>query len=563
METYASASMDSISYFSKANTKVFPALCNAAGFTDVDVYCNTGTADLCCGLCPNTSVAGIGQFAWAIISYAITAFCYTLSPDAVWGLAILQAVNANCFIAAGMIRVGASATSGGMTLWHTQFLWPQALGSIFIMAPSTFAPQWSRLGENHVSMTKKISDYEYRHRLPYATRENVREVELALWKGHHRLWSAAVLGLWFLCLAVWTGMYVYVSLGNIAWSQSNCEDVIKYTLSPTVSTCILGFVAWLLWVLDVVTYIKKEGISDLIIDHFFKGKPRDFDEHRKLERKITISVTVFLFVLWLFLNCWMWIEGLQKFLLTGGDIMTFGQVEQFTALFPDLLGFLVAVHAYLSSRAELQVTRRGVTSAVSIKSAGRRSSVRPSSNFPLNAEGRNSLKATNWDQMESVHSCASSLMGYSRNASFFSQEGRNRATRSPTLSHSSHFTSSGEENSHGRTRHDRVDGHHGSFISRRPFSLSSRPPTLGSASLLDGERESEDESDHFPLHSHHSPGPVSSSAPRLSLSRVPSLNSSFSHVGREGEEARSLGRMGERGESRRGKRERRRGGGEL
>lgn len=53
MDTYASQSLQTINYLSPANQHVFPKLCNAAGFTDVEVYCAKGTADLCCGLCPN------------------------------------------------------------------------------------------------------------------------------------------------------------------------------------------------------------------------------------------------------------------------------------------------------------------------------------------------------------------------------------------------------------------------------------------------------------------------------------------------------------------------------
>lgn len=53
MDTYASLSPNSICPTSYANRVVFPALCNAAGYTDVDQYCNDGLADLCCGLCIN------------------------------------------------------------------------------------------------------------------------------------------------------------------------------------------------------------------------------------------------------------------------------------------------------------------------------------------------------------------------------------------------------------------------------------------------------------------------------------------------------------------------------
>jgi hypothetical protein len=53
MDTYASLSLNSITPTSLANRVVFPALCNAAGYTDVDQYCIAGTADLCCGYCIN------------------------------------------------------------------------------------------------------------------------------------------------------------------------------------------------------------------------------------------------------------------------------------------------------------------------------------------------------------------------------------------------------------------------------------------------------------------------------------------------------------------------------
>lgn len=57
----------------------------------------------------------------------------------------MQNLNAHAFIVAGMIRVFAGAETGGMAKYMTQFLWPQALGFIFIMAPAVMAPQWSRV----------------------------------------------------------------------------------------------------------------------------------------------------------------------------------------------------------------------------------------------------------------------------------------------------------------------------------------------------------------------------------------------------------------------------------
>ncbi|GAA5857952.1 hypothetical protein JCM8547_006636 [Rhodosporidiobolus lusitaniae] len=369
MDTYASASLDSISYFSPFNKNGFPALCNGAGFTDVDAYCASGTSEVCCGLCPNTSVAGVGQFVWAILSYGIGSFSYTLSPGAVWGLAVMQAVNANAFIAAGLIRVGAGATDGGMTLWHTQFLWPQALGFIFIMAPAIFAPQWSRVGLTHRDMTEKLRQVDNLDSSRDPSYKAARDIELSLIKKSHHFWSFPVFVLWIICMAVWTGMYAWVTLGDIEYSQSNCQGELDYTLSPTMATFILGGIAWGLLVIDGIAFWKKMGASDLIIATFIKT-PRDrtFDEHRKLERKITIGVTVFLFVFWTALNCWMYVEGLNKFLLTGADFITFGQVEQFTALFPDVLGFFAAIAAYLKSTDEHREERELALDSASVKS---------------------------------------------------------------------------------------------------------------------------------------------------------------------------------------------------
>ncbi|GAA5944270.1 hypothetical protein JCM10213_003209 [Rhodosporidiobolus nylandii] len=366
METYASLSLNSINYFSPANTNVFPRLCNAAGYTDVDAYCASGTSELCCGLCINQSVAGVGQFVWAIISYGITAFSYTLSPSAVWGLAIMQLVNAFNFVGTGFIRMGMGAVDGGMTRFHLQFLYPQALGFIFIMAPATFAPHWSRLGGTHQSMLTRIhSRFPSEPNEP--TRDEARTVELSLIKDAHSWWAYGVFVMWFCALAVWSALYVWVSQADIEFSQANCEEVIVYTLSPTGATIILGSLAWVLLAIDTLVIYHKQGASDLIIDRLLKpknGRVRTFDEHRRLERKITIGVTIAMFVVWLVVNCWLYIDGMNRFLLSGADSFTFGQVEQLTALFPDLLGFVAAVASYLESRNSLRSTKKGFRSAI-------------------------------------------------------------------------------------------------------------------------------------------------------------------------------------------------------
>jgi hypothetical protein len=70
------------------------------------------------------------------------------------------------------------------------------------------------------------------------------------------------------------------------------------------------------------------SLSHSIIEHWLPRKTRSAGEHRRLERRITVGVTGFLFLLWLVLNLWLYIEGLNKFLLSGADFLTFGQVEQ-------------------------------------------------------------------------------------------------------------------------------------------------------------------------------------------------------------------------------------------
>jgi len=57
----------------------------------------------------------------------------------------MQVLFANAFTLTGFIRVKSGAAEGGMTRWHTKFLFPQALGLIAIMGATTFAPQWMRV----------------------------------------------------------------------------------------------------------------------------------------------------------------------------------------------------------------------------------------------------------------------------------------------------------------------------------------------------------------------------------------------------------------------------------
>lgn len=46
--------------------------------------------------------------------------CFLPLKSAVWGLGIMQILNADAFILSGWIRVKLGAEKGGMTRWHTK-----------------------------------------------------------------------------------------------------------------------------------------------------------------------------------------------------------------------------------------------------------------------------------------------------------------------------------------------------------------------------------------------------------------------------------------------------------
>ncbi|GAA6005426.1 hypothetical protein JCM11491_003638 [Sporobolomyces phaffii] len=347
METYASKSLQTIGWFSEANKHVFPERCNPLGFTDVDAYCATQSAQVCCGLCPNTSVAGLGQFMWACLTYAITAIGWNLAPNAVWGLGIMQILNANAFIGTGALRVWYGAVQGGMTRFHTKFLFPQALGCIAIMGSSVFAPQWVRLGRSEVSIEEEVRE----EKGLTATRADVRAKEKTILRASVRRWSHAVLAFWFVNLTFWTALYAWLSYGDIEYSQANCESTFRPRVTPDVATLVLGTLAWLLLFADLFVVWKETGLSDWLIDNVFGHKGMLASEHRKMERKMTQSVTAFLYALWFAINFTVYHEGLQSFLLTGADYWTM------SALFPDLLGLAIAWMSYLQSRDELEQGR--------------------------------------------------------------------------------------------------------------------------------------------------------------------------------------------------------------
>ncbi|KAG0655752.1 hypothetical protein C6P46_000406 [Rhodotorula mucilaginosa] len=203
-------------------------------------------------------------------------------------------------------------------------------------------------------MERKL--YRRHNRLPHqASREHLREVEKTLLKKHHTTWGWPIFTFWFLSMIAWTILFIYVNNGGLRFYQSNCEGKLDYTLSPNKPE-------------------NRLGGSDYIIEHWLPRKTRSAGEHRRLERRITVGVTGFLFLLWLVLNLWLYIEGLNKFLLSGADFLTFGQVEQLTALFPDFLALYLGVHGYLKSRDELRETRERLTAT----EASRRSSARAS-----------------------------------------------------------------------------------------------------------------------------------------------------------------------------------------
>ncbi|GAA5858888.1 hypothetical protein JCM5353_002746 [Sporobolomyces roseus] len=340
METYASRSLESINWFSTANKEFFPKHCNPLGFTDVDAYCATSTS----------------VFVWACLTYALAACGFNLAPSAIWGIGIMQIMNANAFMLTGFIRVKSGAAEGGMTRWHTKFLFPQALGLISIMGATTFAPQWMRLGRSEVSIENEVR----LEKGPNAKRSDVRSRERSILRKSKSSirWTYFVVTFWFANLSAWTALYFWFSYGDIKYSQSNCENVIEYVVSPDVATLVLGLVAWLLLAADCFVVYTETGLSDWLIDRFYKnGEDIPAIEHRKIERRLTQGVTIFLYFLWFGVNLTIYYDGYNSFLLSGADLMSFGQVEQMTALLPDLLGFAVAAASYLSSRDELNVAR--------------------------------------------------------------------------------------------------------------------------------------------------------------------------------------------------------------
>ncbi|GAA5978554.1 hypothetical protein JCM5350_003138 [Sporobolomyces pararoseus] len=362
METYASQSLDTVlTWFSGANKHFFPRRCNSLGFTDVDAYCAASTAEVCCGLCVNQSVAGLGQFAWACITYLLTAIGWNLAPSEIFGLGILQILNANAFIGSGWVRVKLGAEKGGMTRWHTKFLFPQALGCIAIMGATVFAPQWMRLGRSETSIEEEV---QREKGLLQAKRSDVRAKEKTILKVSHRRWSAAVLLFWFSNLTIWTVLFFWFSYADIKYSQANCESEIHQAFGPDIAALILGVVAWLLFVADCFVVWKEIGLSDWLLDRFWNKEDCLALEHRKRERALTRIMTGALYTLWFLVNLLVYYDGQESFLLSGADIWSFGQVILFsffdfgmTALFPDILGFAIAWMSYLRSQDELEHVR--------------------------------------------------------------------------------------------------------------------------------------------------------------------------------------------------------------
>ncbi|GAA5947689.1 hypothetical protein JCM3765_001035 [Sporobolomyces pararoseus] len=354
METYASESLDTVlTWFSGANRQFFPPRCNPLGFTDVDAYCAASTAQVCCGLCVNQSVAGLGQFAWACITYFLTAIGWNLAPSEIFGLGILQVLNANAFIGSGWIRVKLGAEKGGMTRWHTKFLFPQALGCIAIMGATVFAPQWMRLGRSETSIEEEVR----REKGLQARRSDVRAKEKTILKVSHRRWSTAVLIFWFSNLTIWTILFFWFSHADIKYSQANCESEIHQTFGPDIAAIILGVVAWILFFADCFVVWKESGLSDWLLDQFWNKEDCLALEHRRRERALTRIMTGAFYTLWFLVNLLVYDDGQESFLLSGADIWSFGQVEQMTALFPDILGFAIAWMSFLRSRDELEQVR--------------------------------------------------------------------------------------------------------------------------------------------------------------------------------------------------------------
>lgn len=189
----------------------------------------------------------------------------------------MQVMLANAFIFAGLIRVWAGASDGGMAKWQVQFLWPQALACtrlsfprprrssrltpsshkvIFIMAPAILTPQWARLGRSQLDMEKMLIRLTGDARR--VTRAQLREAEVRLVKRQHQTWSWCVLTFWFVnmvrrealelgaivdCIATeqvfWTVGFVWASRADIDYAQPNCDDVVQPTLTPVIASTSL------------------------------------------------------------------------------------------------------------------------------------------------------------------------------------------------------------------------------------------------------------------------------------------------------------------------------------
>lgn len=143
----------------------------------------------------------------------------------------------------------------------------------------------------------------------------------------------------------------------------------------------------------------------------------------------------------------MYLEGINKFLLSGSDFVTFGQVEQvrllflsplpspltvvaqFTALFPDFLGLFTAIQAYLASRDELKTWRKESTS--SERSGGGDDSSNPPRAPHLPTLSRNSSFKLDPDAQMTRARKASSGGGsgsHSHSSSSTSSKGKKRAS---------------------------------------------------------------------------------------------------------------------------------------
>lgn len=294
-DDYASLALSSISWFTPANKHVFPELCKGK-FTDVDLYCATGTSDLCCGLCPNVRPFPFLDDEELLNTCRRADFGFRTRPVRLGHhqLRHLQSrlhprtrrsLGSRSYAGHARERLplrwvdsrvggrvgrrdgevaGPVLVAAGSRMYAPFFssssqkqpLTPSSSKVIFIMAPAILTPQWARLGRSQLDMEKMLIRLTGDARR--VTRAQLREAEVRLVKRQHQTWSWCVLTFWFVnmvrrealelgaivdCIATeqvfWTVGFVWASRADIDYAQPNCDDVVQPTLTPVIASTSL------------------------------------------------------------------------------------------------------------------------------------------------------------------------------------------------------------------------------------------------------------------------------------------------------------------------------------